>query len=81
MALVCVAIHYLLQPDMIFEGIGNRIRKLGFFAKPLGECPLCMCAWWGTLVWIVTAPVHGLPFLLLPFDVLLAMGLTVPLNR
>jgi len=81
MALACIAIHYMMQPEMILERIGNRIRKMKYLAKPLGECPLCMCAWWGSLLWLLTAPIHGLPFIYLPLDILLAMGLTVPLNR
>lgn len=41
---------------MIFEGIGNWLdaRLPEWLAKPLYQCYICSCFWWGTLLYWVT---------------------------
>lgn len=48
-SLFVFAIHYCFQEGEVF-GFTQRIR-LGWFADPLRDCPVCMIAWWGSLIY------------------------------
>lgn len=86
-ALLVLSIHYTMQENEIFEGLGK------FFEKYLPKrihpavfaCNICMAVWYGTLLyWLI--PWHQLnltvnSWLEWPVVIIGAMGINIVINK
>lgn len=84
-SLLVFAIHYTMQENEIFAGLGNWIEDhLPTWAhNPLYECPVCMCFWYGSvLYWIgYKLDIWEVSWNEWPFVVIGAMGLNAVLVK
>lgn len=50
-ALVVLFFHVCTWPGMIFSFVAKALKDLpGYLKKPLYDCPICACIWWGPAV-------------------------------
>ena len=74
-------------PGMIFEKIGDMMEATmpEWLNKPLWQCYICACFWWGTWVWAILWYDHALPWYELLkqwfFTVIPAMGLNAVVSE
>lgn len=57
---VVLFIHIIFWRGMIFENIGEYLRKAlpEFIQKPLFECPICMAPWHGMIILLIGKENH-----------------------
>ena len=50
-SLVVLFFHVCTWPGMVFSFVGKALDKIpSYLKKPLFDCPICMCPWWGPVI-------------------------------
>lgn len=50
---IVLFIHATTWEGHIFEGVKKIIKPEGKLYKPIYGCPICMCPWWGTVLYLI----------------------------
>jgi len=50
-ALIILFFHVCTWPGMVFSFVSEALKNVpAYLKKPLFDCPICMCPWWGPTV-------------------------------
>lgn len=71
-AALAFGVHAVTRTGQLFGSFGSVIRRLGWLAKPITECPMCMAgSVWCAVYWLALRPC---PWYHLPLLSLMACG-------